>query len=64
MDPIRIWYQSYVDEANGKTYWDRLRRHLPRHRGRDQRHHPARQLRPSDRRVSLRAGSDLQRGQG
>ena len=28
MDPIRIWYQSYVDEANGKTYWDRLRRHL------------------------------------
>ncbi len=28
MDPIRIWYQSYVDEANGKIYWDRLRRHL------------------------------------
>jgi allantoin racemase len=28
MEPIRIWYQSYVDEANGKTYWDRLRRHL------------------------------------
>jgi allantoin racemase len=28
MDPIRIWYQSYVDEENGKVYWDRLRRHL------------------------------------
>ena len=28
MDPIRIWYQSYVDEPNGKVYWDRLRRHL------------------------------------
>ena len=28
MKPIRIWYQSYVDEANGKIYWDRLRRHL------------------------------------
>ena len=28
MDPIRIWYQSYVDEPNGKIYWDRLRRHL------------------------------------
>lgn len=26
--PIRIWYQSYVDEANGRVYWDRLRRHL------------------------------------
>ena len=26
--PIRIWYQSYVDYANGKTYWDRLRAHL------------------------------------
>ena len=25
---IRIWYQSYVDYANGKTYWDRLRTHL------------------------------------
>jgi len=28
MDPIRIWYQSYVDEPNGRIYWDRLRRHL------------------------------------
>lgn len=28
MKPIRIWYQSYVDYENGKTYWDRLRRHL------------------------------------
>src|SRR6516165_7778944 len=28
MDPIRLWYQSYVDEPNGKVYWDRLRRHL------------------------------------
>jgi allantoin racemase len=28
MKPIRIWYQSYVDEEHGKTYWDRLRRHL------------------------------------
>ena len=28
MAPIRIWYQSYVDEPNGRTYWDRLRRHL------------------------------------
>lgn len=25
---IRIWYQSYVDYENGKTYWDRLREHL------------------------------------
>lgn len=25
---IRIWYQSYVDEENGRIYWDRLRRHL------------------------------------
>ena len=28
MKPIRIWYQSYVDYDNGKTYWDRLRKHL------------------------------------
>jgi len=28
MKPIRIWYQSYVDYENGKTYWDRLRKHL------------------------------------
>ena len=28
MDPIRIWYQSYVDEPNGKVYWERLRHHL------------------------------------
>ncbi len=28
MKPIRIWYQSYVDYENGKTYWDRLRAHL------------------------------------
>jgi len=26
--PIRIWYQSYVDYDNGRTYWDRLRAHL------------------------------------
>lgn len=26
--PIRIWYQSYVDYENGRTYWDRLREHL------------------------------------
>ena len=26
--PMRIWYQSYVDEANGKKYWDRLRAHI------------------------------------
>ena len=26
--PIRIWYQSYVDYENGKTYWDKLRQHL------------------------------------
>lgn len=26
--PIRIWYQSFVDYANGKTYWDRLRAHI------------------------------------
>jgi allantoin racemase len=26
--PIRIWYQSFVDEANGKIYWDRLRAHI------------------------------------
>jgi len=25
---MRIWYQSYVDYDNGKTYWDRLRAHL------------------------------------
>ncbi|MBX6329430.1 MAG: hypothetical protein IRY89_12730 [Pseudolabrys sp.] len=25
---MRIWYQSYVDYENGKTYWDRLRVHL------------------------------------
>ncbi len=28
MDPIRIWYQSFVDEEHGKLYWDRLRPHL------------------------------------
>ena len=28
MNPIKIWYQSYVDYANGKIYWDRLRAHL------------------------------------
>jgi Asp/Glu/hydantoin racemase len=28
LEPIRIWYQSYVDEENGRTYWDRLRAHL------------------------------------
>lgn len=27
-DPIRIWYQSYVDYEHGKVYWDRLRAHL------------------------------------
>ena len=25
---MRIWYQSYVDYENGKTYWDRLSKHL------------------------------------
>ncbi|HXW23702.1 MAG TPA: aspartate/glutamate racemase family protein [Xanthobacteraceae bacterium] len=25
---MRIWYQSYVDYENGRTYWDRLRAHL------------------------------------
>src|SRR5271166_3449380 len=25
---LRIWYQSYVDYEHGKTYWDRLRKHL------------------------------------
>jgi hypothetical protein len=28
VNSIRIWYQSFVDYANGKTYWDRLRAHL------------------------------------
>ncbi len=28
MAPMRIWYQSYVDYENGKTYWDNLRAHL------------------------------------
>jgi Asp/Glu/hydantoin racemase len=28
MKPIRIWYQSYVDEENGAVYWARLREHL------------------------------------
>jgi allantoin racemase len=28
MKPIRIWYQSFVDYANGKVYWDLLRKHL------------------------------------
>ena len=28
MDPIRIWYQSFVDEEHGKDYWERLRQHL------------------------------------
>jgi Asp/Glu/hydantoin racemase len=27
-EPMRIWYQSYVDYENGKAYWDRLRVHL------------------------------------
>lgn len=26
--PMRIWYQSFVDYENGKTYWDRLRAYL------------------------------------
>jgi Asp/Glu/hydantoin racemase len=25
---MKIWYQSYVDYENGKTYWDKLRTHL------------------------------------
>ncbi|MBW4051011.1 MAG: hypothetical protein HIU85_06025 [Proteobacteria bacterium] len=25
---MRIWYQSFVDYENGRTYWDRLRAHL------------------------------------
>lgn len=28
MEPIRIWYQSYVDYEHGRTYWDALRPHL------------------------------------
>jgi allantoin racemase len=28
VDPIRIWYQSFVDEEHGRVYWDRLRHHL------------------------------------
>src|ERR1043165_6630435 len=28
MQPIRIWYQSYVDEEHAGPYWDWLRRHL------------------------------------
>lgn len=28
MASMRIWYQSYVDYENGRTYWDRLRAHL------------------------------------
>ena len=69
MKPIRIWYQSYVDYDNGKTYWDRLRKHLdeiaePGTDGRHQGHHAARFLCPRHRRIPLRAGSDLQRGAG
>ena len=26
--PIRIWYQSYVDEAHAGLYWDKLKSHL------------------------------------
>lgn len=26
--PIRIWYQSFVDEPNAGAYWPRLRQHL------------------------------------
>ena len=25
---MKIWYQSYVDYENGKSYWDDLRTHL------------------------------------
>ncbi len=28
MQPIRIWYQSYVDEENAGPYWNWLRAHL------------------------------------
>ena len=28
VQPIRIWYQSYVDEEHAGPYWDRLRDHL------------------------------------
>ncbi|WP_282607863.1 aspartate/glutamate racemase family protein [Pelagibius sp. Alg239-R121] len=28
MKPIKIWYQSYVDYENGKSYWDVLGQHL------------------------------------
>ncbi|MGI9483486.1 MAG: aspartate/glutamate racemase family protein [Hyphomicrobiales bacterium] len=28
MEPIKLWYQSYVDYENGKSYWDALRVHL------------------------------------
>lgn len=27
---IKIWYQSYVDAANGGAYWDQLKKHLAR----------------------------------
>ncbi len=30
MTPIRIWYQSYVDDAHGGAYWERLRGYLRR----------------------------------
>ena len=25
---MKIWYQSYVDYENGKSYWDELQTHL------------------------------------
>jgi allantoin racemase len=28
LNSMKIWYQSYVDYENGRTYWDRLREHL------------------------------------
>jgi allantoin racemase len=30
MAGIRLWYQSYVDEENGRNYWTHLRAHLAR----------------------------------
>src|SRR3977135_861417 len=28
MKPIRIWYQSYLDDESAKTYWPAMRAHL------------------------------------
>ena len=28
VEPMKLWYQSYVDYENGASYWDKLRLHL------------------------------------